>query len=83
MSNIEERFFKNNKLERIPKKEKDKIELFNIIIEKFDKNVEYTETEINDILKELYSDYAILRRYMVDYEYLTRDMYGKRYSVIS
>lgn len=81
MSSIKERFFKNNKLERIPKKEKDKIELFNLIIDKFDKDIEYTETEINDVLKELYLDYAILRRYMVDYKYLSRDRYGKRYFV--
>ena len=59
------KWIKNNKIQKIPKKEKDKIELFK-------KNVQYTEKEINEKLKNFYIDYAILRRYMVDYKILSR-----------
>ena len=67
------KWIKNNKIQKIPKKEKDKIELFNYIANlTFEKNVQYTEKEINEKLKNFYIDYAILRRYMVDYEILSR-----------
>ncbi|MFR7349584.1 DUF2087 domain-containing protein [Peptoniphilus sp.] len=61
------------KFKKIPKKEKDKIELFNYIANlTFEKNVQYTEKEINEKLKNFYIDYALLRRYMVDYKILSR-----------
>jgi transcriptional regulator len=67
------KWIKNNKIQKIPKKEKDKIELFNYIANlTFEKNVQYTEKEINEKLKNFYIDYAILRRYMVDYKILSR-----------
>ncbi|SQA12797.1 Uncharacterized protein conserved in bacteria (DUF2087) [Streptobacillus moniliformis] len=31
---------------------------------------EYTEKEINEILKEYFDDYAVLRRYLIDFKYL-------------
>ncbi len=30
-------------------------------------------------LREIYEDYALLRRYLVDYQYLERDKFGKNY----
>lgn len=67
------KWIKDNKIEKIPKKEKYKIELFNYIAElSFEKNVQYTEKEVNEKLKSFYFDYAILRRYMVDYKILSR-----------
>ncbi|MDU5505065.1 MAG: DUF2087 domain-containing protein [Anaerococcus vaginalis] len=57
------KWIKNNKIQKIPKKEKNKIELFNYIANlTFEKNVQYTEKEINEKLKNFYIDYAILRR---------------------
>lgn len=69
---IQERYFKNGQLTVIPKKEKNKLEVLNELIELFEKNKQYNEKEINDILKNVYSDFAILRRYLVDYKYLNR-----------
>ena len=57
------KWIKDNKIQKIPKKEKNKIELFNYIANlTFEKNVQYTEKEINEKLKNFYIDYAILRR---------------------
>ena len=39
---------------------------------------EYTE-KVNQRLREIYEDYALLRRYLVDYQYLERDKFGKIY----
>ncbi len=33
----------------------------------------FTEKEVNAFLAEFYDDYAVLRRYLVDYGYLSRD----------
>ena len=74
------KWIKNNKIQKIPKKEKNKIELFNYIADlTFEKNVQYTEKEINEKLKNFYIDYAILRRYMVDYKILSRTRDRKTY----
>lgn len=74
------KWIKNNKIQKITKKEKNKIELFNYIANlTFEKNVQYTEKEVNEKLKNFYIDYAILRRYMVDYKILSRTRDCKTY----
>ena len=74
------KWIKNNKIQKIPKKENNKIELFNYIANlTFEKNVQYTEKEVNEKLKNFYIDYAILRRYMVDYKILSRTRDCKTY----
>lgn len=81
---MENRFFgEDGMLRVIPKKNKFKIEIFNIIIGDFEDGVFYSENEVNNILKNFYSDYAILRRYLVDYGFLSRDSYGTKYMKIS
>lgn len=79
MEDLKLRFFKDNKLVQIPKKEKDKIRLFDWFVTLFDASKTYTEKEINEVIKRIYDDYAIIRRYMVDYGYLKRTDDGKNY----
>lgn len=80
---MENRFFGDDGMLRvIPKKNKFKMEIFNIIIGDFEDSVVYSEREVNNILKKFYSDYAILRRYLVDYGFLSRDSYGNEYMKI-
>lgn len=69
------------KLKVFPKKEKQKVVLLHLIIKLFKKNLKYSETEINDILKPIYNDYVILRRYLVDYKLLNRLDNGELYWV--
>lgn len=45
-----------------------------------DKEV-YTESELNDALKKKCENYVEMRRYLVDYQFLSRDRYGKEYTV--
>lgn len=45
----------------------------------FEPNKEYSEAEVNKMIKNIYEDYAIIRRYLVDYDYLTRTIDGSKY----
>lgn len=76
---LKKKYFKEDKLIVIPKKEKNKIELFSYLASFFEANKEYSEKEINEILLEVYNDYSLLRRYLVDYDFLSRDKYGNIY----
>ncbi|MFG3611736.1 DUF2087 domain-containing protein [Rummeliibacillus stabekisii] len=80
---IQERYFKNGQLLTIPKKEKNKLQILDIIIQRFKKNKIYTEKEVNENLQQMYDDFAILRRYLVDYDYLRRTNNGSQYTVNS
>lgn len=81
MSEIKEKFFRGGKLIQIPKKEKMKLQLFDVLIQSFDRKREYREQEVNEILQAVYPDYAVLRRYLVDYGYLRRTDDGSEYQV--
>ena len=69
------------KLKVFSSKEKKKIVILRRIIREFHRDREYTEKEINEILKNIYGDYAILRRCLVDYGYMDRTRDGSKYWV--
>jgi len=79
---IVERYFKDGCLLVIPKKEKDKLEVLNEVIKLFDQYRTYTEKEINEILKTVYPDFAVIRRYLVDYGYLSRNKECSEYALL-
>lgn len=79
---IQEKFFRDGKLLVIPKKLKSKQVLFAYLQKELaKKGSTFTEKEVNAFLAEVYDDYAILRRYLVDYGYLSRDQYGLEYRI--
>nr|WP_319637824.1 DUF2087 domain-containing protein [Priestia aryabhattai] len=45
----------------------------------FDFGTTYTEKEVNDRLTPFYDDYAVLRRYLIEYGFLERSADGSRY----
>ena len=51
----------------------------NAFIDLFDKDVIYTEKQVNEIIKNVYEDYATIRRYLVDYKILSRTTDCKQY----
>ncbi|QWQ38536.1 DUF2087 domain-containing protein [Gemella sp. zg-570] len=81
MEEIKIKYFKDKKLTTIPKKEKNKILVLEIIKD-FLKNKQetFTEKELNEAIKEIYPDYSLIRRYLIDYKMMVRDNYGKNYS---
>lgn len=59
--------------------------VLNYLITKFDANREYTEREVNDLLRQwhTFEDWAMLRREMFERHMLGRTPDGRRYWVIS
>ena len=83
MEEVRIKYFKNNKLMTIPKKEKNKIPVLQIVLEMLkEKSLEFTEKELNEAIKEIYPDYSLIRRYLVDYKLLERDNYGRMYKIV-
>lgn len=68
-------YFKNgldSSIESFPSKEKRKIILLQHIVTKFTVGRKYSEKEVNEILKLIYSDYVSIRRYLIEYGFLDR-----------
>jgi transcriptional regulator len=83
MEEVKIKYFKNDKLMMIPKKEKNKLLVLQIVLEMLKaKSLEFTERELNEAIKEIYSDYSLIRRYLVDYKFLERDNYGRMYKIV-
>lgn len=83
MEEVKIKYFKNDKLMMIPKKEKNKILVLQIVLKMLkEKSLEFTEKELNEAIKEIYPDYSLIRRYLVDYKFLERDSYGKMYRIV-
>lgn len=62
-----------------PKKQKLKYLCLLWIQTQFKKGTEYSEKKVNEILKDIYPDYVMLRRYLVDYGLLFRELDGSKY----
>ena len=83
MEEVKIKYFKSDKLMMIPKKEKNKLLVLQIVLEMLKaKSLEFTERELNEAIKEIYSDYSLIRRYLVDYKFLERDNYGRIYKIV-
>jgi len=66
-------------LKAFSKKEKHKLVVLREIAKRFDFDHQYTEKEVNQILKSAYDDYATLRRYLIEYGFLDRKPDGSQY----
>ncbi len=66
-------------LDGFPRKEKRKIVILRHLARQFQENRQYTEKEVNEVLKARYPDFVTLRRYLVEYGFLDRQPDGSRY----
>lgn len=55
------------------KKEKRKVAILRHIAKRFDTGTKYTEKEVNEILKAIYADYVLVRRYLIEYGFMERE----------
>ena len=55
------------------------MKVLKVISQVFDYDVSYTEKEVNDLLRPVYDDFVLLRRYLVDYSLLERTNSGSIY----
>jgi hypothetical protein len=62
-----------------PKKQKQKYLCLLWIKDLFSPGKIYTEREVNEILKKVYPDFVMIRRYLIDYHLLYRKADGSSY----
>lgn len=75
-----ETFMPDGKLSAMPLKQPQIVIILDEISLRFDSEKQYSERDINVILKDISEDdYATIRRYLVDYGYLTRTRDGSVY----
>lgn len=77
-----ERFLnKHHQVSVWPAKDVGRIIVLNYLIEKFEPNTNYSETQVNQILKQwhTFEDWALLRRELFDRGYFEREPDGTRY----
>lgn len=77
---IEKTFLRpDGSLVRIPPKEKQKLVVLRRVAERFERGRTYNDAEVRSLLGQVHEDYALLRRYLVDYRFIERDPEGTRY----
>lgn len=62
----------NGAIKQFPPKEKRKIILLREVIKNFKVDREYSEKEVNAVLKRIYEDYATIRRALIEYGFFDR-----------
>lgn len=67
------------RLRIFPRKEKKKIVVLRRIAQEFAPERPYTEKQVSALLREIYPDFATLRRYLIEYGFMTRSADGSRY----
>ena len=65
-------FLGDGRIETMPAKHSRRLLLLDQVAQAFEPGVRYTESQVSLFLGELHPDYAALRRYLVDEEFLSR-----------
>lgn len=60
------------KLKQFPAKDKKKLMVLKAICETMDRDKEYSEVELNQLLKAIYDDYVAIRRALIEYGFMER-----------
>jgi biotin operon repressor len=66
-------FFIGEQLKEIPAQRKKRVIVLQHVLERFDASRSYTEKEVNDLIRPVHEDVAILRRELIDYGFLERE----------
>ena len=78
---IEKLFDEQGQLQRFPTKEKEKLIVLLKIVNELQTDLTYTEKELNHKLKEIYPDFPLIRRYLIEYGFMERKADGSSYWV--
>jgi hypothetical protein len=65
-------FVEDGRLRSVPVRVSQRRVVLEYLAERFDRDIDYTEAEVNELLGRFHDDYASLRRYLVDERLLTR-----------
>ncbi len=65
-------FLRAGRIDAMPAKHSRRRLLLAEVAQAFEPGVRYPERQVNDVLSAMYPDYAALRRYLVDEDFLSR-----------
>jgi hypothetical protein len=65
-------FFSRGRLTHVPLAHAKRMVVLDYLAQSFEPGVRYPESEVNEILSKFHDDYAALRRYLVDADFLGR-----------
>jgi len=65
-------YLRDGRIAAMPAKHSRRRQLLAEVAQAFEPGIRYPERQVNDVLGALYPDYAALRRYLVDEEFLDR-----------
>ncbi|MFT4413673.1 DUF2087 domain-containing protein [Fredinandcohnia humi] len=68
-------------LRKFPSKEKQRLVVLREIAKQLKVEHFYKEKELNEVLKEIYEDYVMIRRYLIEYGFIDRKPDGSQYWV--
>lgn len=71
--------YPDGRLKELPTQEKKLLPVLRHVAEAFRPGVRYSEKEVNEALAHYYSDFASLRRYLVDKKLIARETKGRQY----
>ena len=66
-------FFRGKRLHKLPSQKMKKWIVLEVILKKFEEGKEYSEQEVDEIIKSVYDDYCTVRRYFIDEKVMVRD----------
>lgn len=76
---IVNKYFSSGALIQFPSTEKQRLIVLREICARLKQDYMYSEQELNETLTEIYPDYALIRRYLVDYGFIDRKQDGSQY----
>lgn len=76
---ILEKFFKEGQLKKFPPKEKQRLAVIKEISKRFRPGEIYSEQQVNTMIESVFSDYVLIRRYLIEYGFLGRKKDGSEY----
>ncbi|MHA7138587.1 DUF2087 domain-containing protein [Rossellomorea arthrocnemi] len=76
---IVKKYFSDGTLTKFPPKEKQRLVILREISKQLKKDDMYDEKELNQILKGIYDDYVLIRRYLIEYGFIDRKSDGSKY----
>jgi hypothetical protein len=76
---IVKKYFSDGTLTKFPPKEKQRLVILREISKQLKKDDMYDEKELNQILKGIYGDYVLIRRYLIEYGFIDRKSDGSKY----
>jgi len=65
-------FVRDGRIDVMPARRARRLELLAEVAQVFEPGIRYPESDVNELLVALFDDYAALRRYLVDEEFLDR-----------